>query len=138
MFCIEFITKPNWKGITVGMQWKVKEQSHLLIAIPSYRQKIEGKSLKEQKKLTLELAEEIFDQVPDVQGRTVNAINERLPYLENLLAGVFEPHHYAIKDRLHYSTLPRENGNKEPNIYNQRHKYNGAMPEYLQNKGNES
>jgi hypothetical protein len=114
------------------MFWSEKEQSHLLEAIPTYRDKIKNKDLKEAKRLTLELAEEIHHSVPDVQGRTVNAINERLPYLENLLAGVFEAHHYAIKDRSHYLSMPRENGSKEPNLCNTRHKYNGAMTEYLQ------
>jgi hypothetical protein len=113
------------------MHWSEKEQSHLLKAIPSYRQKIKDKDLKEAKRLTLELAEEIHQHVLDIQGRTVNAIYERLPYLENLLAGVFEAHHFAVKDRHHYSNLPREDGSIEPNLCNSRHKYNGEMTEYL-------
>lgn len=113
------------------MHWREKEQIHLINAIPSYRRKIMNKDWTEAKRITLKLAEEIHQQVPDVQGRTVNAIYERLPYLENLLAGVFEEHHYAIKDQNHYSRIPRDNGSKEPNLCNTRHKYNGAMTEYL-------
>lgn len=112
------------------MHWSEKEQSHLLKTIPSYRLKIKNKDLKEAKQVTLELAEEIHQQVPDVQSRTVNAIYERIPYLENLLAGVFEANHYAIKDRNHYSSFPREDESKEPNLCNTRHKYNGAMTEW--------
>jgi hypothetical protein len=48
------------------MYWSEKEQSHLLEAIPSYRGKIQNKDLKEAKRLTLELAEEIHHSVPDV------------------------------------------------------------------------
>lgn len=118
--------------LNVNMHWSEKEQSHLLKAIPSYREKIKNKDLKEAKRLTLEIAEEIHQNVADIQNRTVNAIYERLPYLENLLAGVFDAQHYAIKDRSHYSSKPRENGSKEPNLCNTRHKYNGAMTEYLQ------
>jgi hypothetical protein len=87
--------------LKVEMHWSVKEQSHLLKAIPSYREQIKDKEITAAKRLTLELAEEIHQRVPDIQGRTVNAINERLPYLDNLLAGVFEAHHYAAKDREH-------------------------------------
>ncbi|MFB3164544.1 hypothetical protein ABLO26_24595 [Neobacillus sp. 179-J 1A1 HS] len=112
------------------MYWSEKEQSHLLEAIPSYREKIKNKDITVAKRITLELAEEIHQSVPDVQGRTVNAINERLPYLENLLAGIFEAHHYAAKDRELYSTFRRENGSVDPNLCNTRHKYNGAMTEW--------
>ncbi|MFD0824342.1 hypothetical protein ACT8ZR_01555 [Neobacillus sp. M.A.Huq-85] len=115
----------------MSKQWSEREQRHILDLIPLYRQTIEYKDLKESKRLTFELAEKIHQKFPDVQDLTVNAIYERLPYVENLLAGVFEAHHYAVKDRVHYSILPRNTGNKDPNLCNTRHKYNGAMTEYL-------
>jgi hypothetical protein len=117
----------------MARHWVENEEIHLLNSIPSYRQKIEQKSLTEAKRITFELAKEIHQQFPILQGRTENAIYERLPYLENLLAGVFEAHHYAVKDRVLYSKLPRGSKNKEPNLCNTTHKYNGAMTEYLKN-----
>jgi hypothetical protein len=114
----------------VPKHWSKSEESHLLNVIPLYRQKIERKTLEEAKPITLALAEEI-QRIPDVNHRTVEAINQRLPYLENLLAGVFEKHHYANKDQHLYSTNPRGNNSKKPNRCNTRHSYNGAMKEHL-------
>ena len=120
--------------------WTEEEQLHLLneiplyrkkITIPLHRQKIEQKELKVDKCVTLEIANNIHQKCPTVKNRTVNSIYERLPYLENLLAGVFEKQHYAMKDRHLYATVPREHGSREPNLCNTRHKYNGAMTEYL-------
>jgi hypothetical protein len=122
----------------MAKHWSKEEQIHLLNLIPSYRQKTHQKDLKEAKRLTLEMAYYIHQHYPSLQNRTVNAIFERLPYLDNLLAGVFEEHHYAKKDRYLYSTLPRANNNKEPNLCNTRHPYNGALKEYLQNKNKHS
>lgn len=123
--------------ILMAMPWRENEQIHLLNAIPLYRQRIvqkdmkNPKDLKEARRITLELAKEILSQNPDVNGRSDNAIYERLPYLENLLAGVFEKHHYATKDQSLYASNPRDNGDREPNLCNTRHKYKGAMTEYL-------
>jgi hypothetical protein len=114
--------------------WSEEEQIHLLNSITSYRRKIHQKDITEAKRQTLELANYLHQHYPSVQGRTVNAISERLPYLDNLLAGVFEEHHYANKDRNLYSTNPRVNNCKKPNLCNARHQYNGAFKEYLQNK----
>lgn len=114
--------------------WSEEEQIHLLNSITSYRRNIYQKDIKEAKRQTLELANYIYQHYPSVQDRTVNGISQRLSYLDNLLAGVFEEHHYANKDRYLYSTLPREDNNKEPNLCNTRHNYNGAMKEYLKNK----
>lgn len=112
------------------MQWSKQEEVHLLNAIPSYRQRIKNTGLKEARQLTLELAEEIHKDYPEVKGRTVNAIYERLPYLDNLLAGVFKAYHYAKKDQYLYRTLLRIDGGREPNLCNMRHPYNGAMKEF--------
>lgn len=114
--------------------WSEEEQIHLLNSITSYRRKIYEKDITEAKRQTLELANYLHQHYPSVQGRTVNAISERLPYLDNLLAGVFEEYNYANKDRDLYSTLPRENNSKKPNLCNTRHHYNGAVKEYLQSK----
>jgi hypothetical protein len=117
--------------------WRQEEQIHLLNSISSYRRKIYQKDIQEAKRLTLELAYYIHEHYPSIQNRTVNAIFERLPYLDNLLAGVFEKHHYANKDHHLYSTLLREDKSKEPNLCNTRHHYHGAMKEYLDSKNKE-
>jgi hypothetical protein len=114
----------------LSMQWSKQEEVHLLNAIPSYRQRIKNIVLKEARRLTLELAEEIHKDYPEVQGRTVNAIYERLPYLDNLLAGVFEANHYAKKGQYLYGNLLRIDGGTEPNLCNMRHPYNGAMKDF--------
>ena len=80
------------------MKWSSKEEIHLLNVIPEYRQKIGRKNLKDARSITLALAEEIH-QIPEVSHRSVEAINQRIPYLENLLAGAFEKHHYAKNDQ---------------------------------------
>jgi hypothetical protein len=121
-------------GELMANQWRQEEQIHILNSVPSYRQKIHLKNNKEAKRLTLEVAYYIHQHYPSVQNRTVNAIYERLPYIDNLLGGVFEIHHYAKKDQHLYSTLLREDKSKEPNLCNTRHNYNGALKEYLQNK----
>lgn len=120
--------------ISMANHWSEEEQIHLLNSIAFYRRRIHGKEIKEAKRQTLELANHLHQHYPSVQSRTVNAISERLPYLDNLLAGVFEEYDYANKDRDLYSTLPRENHSKKPNLCNTRNHYNGAMKEYLQNK----
>jgi ABC-type branched-subunit amino acid transport system ATPase component len=107
-----------------------KTKGHLLESIISYREKIQGKELKEAKRITFELAEQLHKNHAIVQSRTENAIFERLPYLDNLLAGVFEKNHYAKKDQILYATQPREKNDRGPNLCNTRHKYNGAMTEY--------
>jgi hypothetical protein len=114
----------------MAMIWTSKEESHLLNVIPEYRQKIARKNVKQARSITLELAEEIH-KIPEVNHRTVEAINQRIPYLENLLAGAFQKHHYAIKDQYLYFTSPRDNNSKKPNLCNTRHPYNGALREYL-------
>ncbi len=48
------------------------------------------KEIKEATQLTFELANHIHQQHTILQNRTANAIYERLPYLDNLLAGVFK------------------------------------------------
>ncbi|MBT2689244.1 hypothetical protein J7I93_13715 [Bacillus sp. ISL-47] len=112
-------------------RWTEKEERYLQKVIPDYRKSILKKNLKEAKSTTLKLAKEIHQDNPVIQNRTVNAIYERLPYLENLLAGVFEKRHYASKDQRLYNTLPRESKCITPNLCNTRHPYNGAMKEYL-------
>jgi hypothetical protein len=118
----------------MAKHWVEEEQIHLLNSITSYRQTIYQKDIKEAKRQTLGLAKYLHQQHPSIQNRVVNAIYERLPYLDNLLAGVFEENNYANKDKYLYSTLPRENNSKDPNLCNTRHDYKGAMKEYLENK----
>jgi hypothetical protein len=118
------------KSGEMAMIWTAKEESHLLNVIPEYRQKIVGKNLKQARSITLGFAEEIH-KLPEVKQRSVEAINQRIPYLENLLAGAFEKHHYAKKDEHLYLTSPRVNNSKKPNLCNTRHPYNGALRDYL-------
>jgi hypothetical protein len=112
--------------------WTEQEQIHLVKAIPQYRQKMKQSKIPER--VTLEMAKLLHQTCPDLQARTVSAIQERLPYIENLLAGVFEKNDYAKKDQYLYATLPREYDGKNPNPCTTRHKYNGALSEYLKRK----
>lgn len=122
----------------MAKQWSKEEEAPLLEQIASYRLEIHQKDIKVAKKITIRFAENIHQQNPFLRHRKINAINERLPYLENLLAGVFQKHHYAIKDQHMYATLPREDKSKIPNLCNTRHKYNGAMVDYLSKNNNRS
>lgn len=110
----------------MAKQWK-DDQTFLLDAIPEYRLKIAGKPLKEARKITYRFAEHLHRNIPQVQHRSVESINQRLPYLDNLLAGVFDKENYAIKDGDLYATKPRDSGCREPNLCNTRHSYNGAI-----------
>ncbi|MDI4643661.1 MULTISPECIES: hypothetical protein [Cohnella] len=105
----------------------IEDQKYLLAAIDKYRSQIEGENLIEQKKMTLRFAQNLHNETPELNHRTVHSINERLPYLDNLLAGVFEVHNYAAKDQHLYLTRPRMNGNRDFNACNTRHSYNGAV-----------
>lgn len=77
--------------------------------------------------MTAEEARKLRERCPVLEHRTVNAISERLPYMDNLLAGVFEKQHYAKKDQVYYGTVPRHDHSKKPNMCNTRHAYNGAI-----------
>ena len=88
------------------------------------------------RKVTLELANHLHQTYPELGKRTVSAIKERLPYIENLLAGVFERNDYAKKDQYLYATLPRESDVIKPNPCHTRHKYNGALAVYRKNNFN--
>ncbi|QOY34235.1 hypothetical protein AWH56_016040 [Anaerobacillus isosaccharinicus] len=106
--------------------WK-EDQVYLLKAIPAYRTSIAGKSLEEAKQITKAFAEDLHRNNLDLQHRSLQSIIERLPYLDNLLAGVFEPKNYAKKDQLLYHSKPRKNDDRKPNLCNTRHSYNGAI-----------
>lgn len=106
--------------------WK-EDQIYLIKAIPAYRTVIGGKDDKTAKKMTIEFAETLHHRTPELQHRSVAAITQRLPYLDNLLAGVWEVHNYAEKDWNLYFTKPRTSLSREPNLCNTRHSYNGAL-----------
>lgn len=112
--------------------WTKQEESHLVKTIPLYRQKL--MHTKSIDTATLEVAEYIHRTIPELKHRSIESIGKRLPYLENLLAGVFEKKDYAKKDQYLYSSLPRDNDEKKPNPCRTRHKYNGALSEYLKQK----
>lgn len=112
--------------------WTSDEEFFLIDALPDYRKSIQSKSIQEQRQITKSLAEELYQGYAILALRSENAIFERLPYLDNLLAGVFEKEHYAVKDRELYGTQPREDSSREPNTVNKRHSYNGAMKDYLE------
>ncbi|WP_428908166.1 hypothetical protein [Niallia sp. Krafla_26] len=109
--------------------WTKQEQSYLVKAIPLYRQKLmHSKSIET---VTKEVAEYIHQSIPDLKNKSITSIQKCLPYLDNLLAGVFEKYDYAKKDQYLYSSLPRDHGVKKPNLCKTRHKYNGALYKYL-------
>ncbi|MEB1809575.1 MAG: hypothetical protein LPK26_20145 [Bacillaceae bacterium] len=103
------------------------DQEYLLKNIKRYRDLIKGKDEKEAKRLTIELAKEIHSQNVELSQRTVQSIVERLPYLDNLLAGVFDKENYAKKDQSLYAKIARDNNDTVPNLCNTRHSYNGAI-----------
>ena len=88
---------------------------------------INGKDDKEAKKVTKDFAETMHHRTPELQHRTVTAVTQRLPYLDNLLAGAWEIHNYAQKDQALYHTKPRPSMSRKPNLCNTRHSYNGAL-----------
>ncbi|MBM7660396.1 hypothetical protein JOC85_001163 [Bacillus mesophilus] len=110
----------------MALPWTT-DQQYLLNVINLYREQMNGKDLKTQKRITKELAEQLHTSNQGLQHRTIQSINERLPYLENLLAGVFEIHNYAAKDQHLYSVKPRTIGDKTPNLCNTRHSFNGDL-----------
>lgn len=106
--------------------WK-EEQKYLIDVIPKYREAIRKMEIKEARKYTKKLAVDLHQSIPELQHRTVTSIEQRLPYLDNLLAGVWGKHNYAGKDQDLFLTLPRENNDQTPNHCNTRHSYNGAI-----------
>ncbi|MBB6451583.1 hypothetical protein HNQ94_000004 [Salirhabdus euzebyi] len=106
--------------------WK-DDQEYLLNSILEYRSLINGKDDKEARRITEKFAKEIQNCNPELKHRTVQSIVERLPYLDNLLAGVFEKDNYANKDQNLYAKMERENNDTTPNYCNTRHSYNGAI-----------
>jgi len=110
----------------MSIQWK-QDQKYLLNSIEEYRNKVAGKDLKEAKRITVEFSETLHKQTPELHHRTVNSITERLPYLDNLLAGAHTIESYAKKDQSLYATEPRKDNNKKANDCNGRHSYNGAV-----------
>ena len=120
--------------LIMSNQWSEIEQVPLIAHIVSYRQSITNKETKEAKEITLKEAIMIQETYSVVQQRTHIAIFERMCYLDNLLAGVFENMHYAKKDQYLYGVLPRENQDVTPNFINTRHSYNGAREQYWKNK----
>ena len=132
---LEYIIKYKEEVLCNGENyWTKQEQDYLVKAIPLYRQKL--KQTKAPEKVTLELAKHLHQTYPELDRRTVSAIKERLPYIENLLAGVFERNDYAKKDQYLYATLPRESDVIKPNPCHTRHKYNGALAVYRKNNFN--
>jgi hypothetical protein len=108
--------------------WTIKEEEALIECMSPYRGLIRNESTQQARKITKQFAVDLRESNKNISSRSVNAIYERLPYLDNLLAGVFERGDYAIKDRHRYGTSPKEK--RVPNICNARHPYNGAMKEY--------
>ena len=108
----------------MSKQWK-EDQQFLLNSMKDYRTKIENKEDKEVRKITKAFAENLHQNTPELHHRSINSIFERLPYLDNLLAGALEKKDYQIKDQHLYGVCPRNND--KLNLSNTRHSYNGAM-----------
>ena len=107
-------------------RWK-EDQYYLLDALDTYRIVIQGKELKDIRRLTLEFATNLHINTKELHHRSIQSINERLPYLDNLLAGALEIDNYAAKDQHLYRTRSRPDGCTEVNLCNTRHSYNGAI-----------
>lgn len=113
----------------MSKHWTREEESPLIECMPSYREKIRDKDIQQARRVTKQFSKHVRESNKILCSRSENAIYERLPYLDNLLAGVFEREDYAKKDRQHYGRLLKED--KIPNICNTRHPYNGAMKKYM-------
>ncbi|MBN3554017.1 hypothetical protein JYA63_07070 [Fictibacillus nanhaiensis] len=109
--------------------WTLEQQDYLVKAIPQYRSTIKGykDELNKARKLTRSFAEELLKSTPSLQHRSIGSIEQRLPYLDNLLVGALEKEAYAIKDRHLYQTQRREDSSVDPNRCNARHTYNGFL-----------
>lgn len=110
----------------MSKQWK-EDQQFLLNRMKDYRTKIENKEDIEVRKITKAFAENLHQNTPELHHRSINSIFERLPYLDNLLAGALEIQHYSLKDQPFYGSVPRNTGDKKFNHSNKRHSYNGAL-----------
>lgn len=106
--------------------WK-EDQQFLLNSMNDYRTRIENKEEGEVRSLTKSFAETLHKNTVELHHRSINSIVERLPYLDNLLAGALEKVDYYIKDHHLYGSHPRNNGDKKLNRSNTRHSYNGAL-----------
>jgi N-methylhydantoinase B/oxoprolinase/acetone carboxylase alpha subunit len=62
-------------------QWK-EDQNFLLAAMSNYRVTIKDKIQKEARQLTLEFATQLHQSTRELQHRSIESINQRLPYLE--------------------------------------------------------
>lgn len=111
----------------MAKHWRDDDQQYLLNVIGEYRNLLIGKDEREARSITSEFAKQLHSRTPELQHRTIQSIAERLPYLDNLLAGVFEKENYAIKDQSLYATIPRGNNDMTFNASNTRHSYNGAI-----------
>jgi hypothetical protein len=110
-----------------GLHWSPEEEK--LLKIDDYRRLICGKKLDDQILLTEYYANIIYESSTLLQlNRGHNGVILRLPYLDNLYAGVLEKEAYAIKDQYKYESSPREDGSKEFNSCNRSHPYNGKRP----------
>jgi hypothetical protein len=125
---LELYMKYKNEVLRMASYWTKQEQELLVKAIPLYRQQL--KQSKAPEKVTLELAKHLHLTYPELFKRTVTAIRDRLPYIENLVAGVFDRNDYAKKDQYLYASLPRESDVLKPNPCHTRHKYNGALAVY--------
>lgn len=106
--------------------WK-EEQDYLIKVIDDYRNLIKDKDIIVAKRLTREFADALHKNTPALFNRSIEAITQRMPYLDNLLAKVFEKDNYALKDQHYYGTKPRQSRSVEPNLCNTRHAYKGAI-----------
>lgn len=77
----------------------IEDQQFLLNNINTYRTKIENKEVKEVREITKAFTETVYKRTPELHHRSINSIVERLPYLDNLLAGALEKKDYQIKDQ---------------------------------------
>jgi hypothetical protein len=93
----------------------LEDQQYLIKAIGDYRKVVHYEELKADRNATKAFAEGLYHSTSELQHRSLQAIIERLPYLDNLLDGIFEKHSYALKDQQLYGTKVREVNSTVPN-----------------------
>jgi len=100
-------------------QTYTEEQNQIFIDnIKEYRYFIQDETAVKTKEITINYGKTLIKENPQLAGRNPKGegVAQRLVYFDNLLAGVEFSHEYYLQNTMkHFNTVPRPDGNKEPN-----------------------
>lgn len=95
------------------------EQNPIFIDnIKEYRYFVQDETEVKTKEITINFGKRLIKEYPQLANRKLKGegVAQRLVYFDNLLAGVEFPHEYYLQNTMKYfNTVPRPDGNKEPN-----------------------